>query len=74
MTILHKITILYKKIFIIIYPAPGAIAVYLDHIWPVKLHFQYITKKEALNSGFWWSMRSDQIWSRPLALPFIDNL
>jgi hypothetical protein len=32
-----------------------------DHIWPVKLHIAYISKKQVLNSGFLWSMSSGQI-------------
>jgi hypothetical protein len=28
----------------------------LDHIWSVRLQLSYITKQQALNSGFWWSI------------------
>jgi hypothetical protein len=33
----------------------------VDQIWPVKLHFQYITNKQVPDSGFLWSMGSGQI-------------
>ena len=41
----------------------------IDNIWPVSLQLTYITKQQALNSGFGWSIWSSQLWSRPLAFP-----
>ena len=46
-------------------------AVLIDHISPGRLQFTYIAKQQILNSGFWWSILSGQLLSRPLA--FIVN-
>jgi len=52
---------------------PGAKDELVDHFWPVRLHLAYIAKPQILNSGFCWSILSDQLWSIPLVFPSLTG-
>jgi hypothetical protein len=34
----------------------------IDHLWPIRLHKTYKTRQQVINSGFWWSIHSGQLW------------
>jgi len=35
----------------------------------VRLQFPSTDEKQMLNSGFWWSILTGQLWSSPLVFP-----